>query len=183
MHHDDNGTFLCHGENEYGSDVAILENFVLDKPDVSIDYVRAVGSTKIYFNWTVTDWNSEITDYFLSYRKSGDSAWVYFISEKISKDAKSFVMKDLQPDSEYFIKLAGKNRFGQGEFDLFREPVKTLDYDPKFIPDISIKGLTWNSISVGFTTPSDDKIKNHIDYYKLTKKTPDQTVRKLSKLN
>ena len=58
--------YLCHGENDYGIDVAILENLVLDKPQVNIDQVIAVGTDKIYFNWTVSDWNSPITDYFLS---------------------------------------------------------------------------------------------------------------------
>ena len=66
LHHDDNGTFLCQGENEYGSEVAILENLVLDKPGVRIDHVRAVA--KDYLNWTVTEWNSPITDFFLSVR-------------------------------------------------------------------------------------------------------------------
>lgn len=66
LHHDDNGTFLCNADNEYGLGVAIIENFVLDKPQVSIDYVRAVDKDKLFFNWTITDWNSDILDYFLS---------------------------------------------------------------------------------------------------------------------
>lgn len=64
--HADNGTYLCHGENDYGIDVAILQNLVLDKPQVRIDLVVPVAKDKIYFNWTVTDWNSPVTDYFLS---------------------------------------------------------------------------------------------------------------------
>ena len=47
-------------------DVAILENLVLDKPQARIDKVVPVGTDKIFFNWTVSDWNSPITDYFLS---------------------------------------------------------------------------------------------------------------------
>ena len=71
--HSDNGTYLCHGENAHGIDVAILENLVMDKPEVSIDTVVAVGADKIYFNWTLSDWNSEVTDYFLSVSK--DFLW------------------------------------------------------------------------------------------------------------
>ena len=56
------------GENEYDIDVAILHNLVLDKPQVNIHTVVPVGTDKIYFNWTVTDWNSPVTDYFLSVR-------------------------------------------------------------------------------------------------------------------
>ena len=60
------GTYLCHGENDYGIDVAILENLVLDKPQLDFNQVVPVGTDKIFFNWTVSDWNSPITDYFLS---------------------------------------------------------------------------------------------------------------------
>ena len=69
LHHDDNGTFLCNADNEYGIGVAVIENFVLDKPDVTIDYARAVDMDKIFFNWTVMDWNSQITEYFVTVRK------------------------------------------------------------------------------------------------------------------
>jgi len=66
LEHSDNGTYLCHGENDYGIDVAILENLVLDKPQLDFNQVVPVGTDKIFFNWTVSDWNSPITDYFLS---------------------------------------------------------------------------------------------------------------------
>ena len=66
LRHNDNGTYLCHGQNDHGSDVKILQNFVLDRPDVEVVFAKAVDMDKIYFNWTVTEWNSEITDYFLS---------------------------------------------------------------------------------------------------------------------
>ncbi len=205
LHHDDNGTFLCRGENEYGSDVAILENLVLDKPGVRIEYVRAVAKDALYLNWTVADWNSPVTDYFLSvrmfflifflmweiiiliflssplfyytqYRQEGESAWVYFISEKIDPSVNSFVMRGLEPDSEYHLKLAAKNRFGMGEFDLFHRHVRTLDFDPVFVPEVRVKGLTWNSISIGWSKPTEDRVREHIDYYKLTKRTDDQEV-------
>ena len=39
---------------------------VLDKPEVKMDFVKSVGKGKIYFNWTVTDWNLPVTDYYLS---------------------------------------------------------------------------------------------------------------------
>ena len=69
LHHDDNGTFLCQGENEFGSDVSILENQVLDRPGVRIEHVRAVARDALYLNWTVTEWNSPVTDYFLKVEK------------------------------------------------------------------------------------------------------------------
>ena len=66
LSHQDNGTYLCHGSNEYGMDVAVMEAIVLDKPEVKLDLVQAVASDKIFFNWTVNAWNSPVTDYYLS---------------------------------------------------------------------------------------------------------------------
>ena len=69
LRHSDNGTFLCHAKNEFGLDVGVVQNLVLDKPQVEIDFAAAVDNDKIYFNWTLSDWNSPVTDYFLSVRK------------------------------------------------------------------------------------------------------------------
>jgi len=57
-----------------------------------------------------------------------------------------------------------------GEFDQYHEPVKTLDFDPTtFVPEARVKGLTWNSISIGWTEPEEDRVRDHLDYYKLTR--------------
>lgn len=175
--HADNGTYLCHGENDYGTDVAVMEAVVFDKPEVKLDLVVPVGRTKLFFNWTTIDWNSPITDYFLSFRASGDTAWVYFIGEKILPGATSFVMRNLTADSTYHIKLAAKNKYGTGEFDLYHSSVKTLTVDPMYVPKASVKGLTWNSISIGWTAPPTDEIEdilNYITYYRLVRKTAAQ---------
>jgi hypothetical protein len=68
LSHADNGTYLCHGENDYGTSVAVMETVVFDKPEVKLDAVEAVGSDKVFFNWTVNDWNAPVSDYFLSVR-------------------------------------------------------------------------------------------------------------------
>lgn len=64
--HADNGTYLCHGENKHGTAVALPELIVFDKPEVKLDAVVPVGMDQLFFNWTVNNWNSPITDYFLS---------------------------------------------------------------------------------------------------------------------
>ena len=63
-----------------------------------------------------------------------------------------------------------------------------------FTPAVALKGLTWNSISIGWTSPEnsqtaqdtssekDTEIRNYLDYityYKLTRKTDDHEVRTL----
>ena len=66
--------------------------------------------------------------------------------------------------------------YGMGEFDLYHSSIRTLDFHPEFIPRTSVKGLTWNSISIGWTQPNEEKQVEYIDYYKLTKKTTDNEV-------
>jgi hypothetical protein len=66
LQHSDNGTYLCHGENKYGTAMSVPILMVMDKPEVKLDAVVPVGMDKLFFNWTVTNWNSPVTDYYLS---------------------------------------------------------------------------------------------------------------------
>ena len=110
LSHADNGTYLCHGGNQYHSDVAVMDTVVYDKPQVSLDLVKAVDSDKIYLNWTITKWNSPVTDYYLAYQIEGQNSWEYFALEKILPDADEFVMRNLTANTSYLIKLAAKNK-------------------------------------------------------------------------
>ena len=47
--------------------------------------------------------------------------------------------------------------------------VSTLSYRPVFQPEVSVKGLTWNSVSIGWTQPGEERIREHVDYYMLTR--------------
>ena len=67
------------------------------------------------------------------------------------------------------------SRYGRGEFDLYHSEVTTLAWDPVFVPEVGLKGLTWNSISIGWNNPPENFLP-YIHYYKLTKKTEDQEV-------
>jgi hypothetical protein len=62
-----------------------------------------------------------------------------------------------------------------GEFDLYHSEVSTLAWDPTFVPEVGLKGLTWNSISIGWNNPPENFIP-YIQYYKLNRKTDDQEV-------
>ena len=69
-----------------------------------------------------------------------------------------------------------------GEFDLYHSEVQTLSWDPTFIPEVGLKGLTWNSISIGWNSPP-EKFAPYIQYYKLNRKTDDQEVSSLNLLS
>ena len=168
LDHSDNGTYLCHGKNAHNSDTAIVEALVLDIPEVRIDHIVAVSSSKLYINWTVTDWNSPVSGYILSYREGDTNQWKYHIDTEIDSYSTSYLMADLKKDKEYSLKLAAKNEIGTGKFNEYHEPVKTLDFDPVFIPDVSIKGITKNSISVGWNDPP-EKFRDFIHFYRVSK--------------
>ena len=86
-------------------------------------------------------------------------------------------------------------RYGRGESSVQTEPVKTLSWSPmNFVPSVRLKGLTWNSISIGWSSPETVQISkdtpsrnetetrnylNYITYYKLTRKTDNHEVRDL----
>jgi len=171
--HQDNDTYICHGSNTHNSDTAVVEAVVYDAPVVRIDYVGAVSSSKLFLNWTVVEWNQPIISYILSYREGGDNQWKYHLVSKIDAGSSSFLMSNLSASTEYRIKLSAKNKFGTGDFDTYHEAVKTLDFDPIFIAEVSIKGITKNSISVGWNEPP-AKIGEHIHYYKVTKRSGEQ---------
>ena len=168
LSHEDNGTYLCHGKNAHNSDTAIVNAFVLDSPAVQIDYMVAVSSSKLYINWTVVDWNQPVTGYILSYREGDTNNWQYHMVSQIDSTSTSYLMSNLSRDASYTVKMAAKNAHGTGEFNTYHTSVRTLDFDPVFIPDVSIKGITRNSISVGWTEPP-AKFQPHIHFYRVTK--------------
>ena len=47
--------------------------------------------------------------------------------------------------------------------------MSTLSYRPVFQPEVSVKGLTWNSVSIGWSQPGEERIREHVDYYMLTR--------------
>ena len=105
---------------------------------------------------------------------------MYFIDQKIPKDATHFVMSNLTADSTYLIKLSAQNEFGMGEFDLYHTEIRTLKSDPTYVPELGVKGITWNSISLGWNSPPEDKVENimeYITYYKITRQTATEEVR------
>ena len=120
------------------------------------------------------------TFFLFQYRKGGGAAWVYFIDQKIPVNANSFIMRNLSADSTYSLKLAAKNELGMGEFDTYHSEVKTLNVDPTYVPQVVVKGITWNSISLGWDSPPLDKmpnIRDYITYYKITRETSNEEVK------
>lgn len=78
----DNGSYTClaqAGNSAANKSIPIL---VLDKPQVNIDFVKAIGKNKVYLNWTVNDGNAQSSLFFrIQYMAQGDSNWYYYQQE------------------------------------------------------------------------------------------------------
>ncbi|GLH05083.1 Tyrosine-protein phosphatase 69D [Gryllus bimaculatus] len=161
----DNGTYRCTAigsEGEIGADVVLL---VRAKPLVNIDFVTAVGARRLFLNWTVSDGNMPVQEYFIQHMKGGTKHWTYY-QEKIGGGNTSYVLKNLEPNSTYHLRLSAKNAIGRSNEYTYPEAVSTLDKDPDFVPVIFVKGVTSNSITIGWLPP-EDKIMKHVHYYQL----------------
>merc|ERR1719397_647256 len=105
--------------------------------------------------------------------EGGSNSWKLDMVQAINQGSTSYLIGDLTANKEYSVKMAARNAHGMGEYDTYHEAVPTLAFDPVFIPEASIKGITRNSISVGWTDPP-EKIAPHIHFYKVSKYSGEQ---------
>jgi protein-tyrosine phosphatase len=112
---------------------------VLDIPYVSIDYVQAVGESKIFMNWTLNDGNDPVKLYYIQYMENGTNSYNYYY-DRVSGNYTSFVFDKFKPQTSYKFKLAAQNGQGMGTWYEHLAWVKTLEKDPDFIPMVAVKG-------------------------------------------
>lgn len=165
---DDNATYTCLAVTGYYSTNSSTAILVLDKPHITIDFIKAIGTNKIYLNWTVNDGNDKDNlHYTIQYKSTKD--WFYY-QEKIKGNQRSIVLKDmLNNDTEYTVKIMATNSQGDSHYST-SHPVKLLRENPVFVPEIKLNGLTFNSITIAWSTPMDN-VKDHVHYYQLYLKT------------
>lgn len=163
----DNGTYECSIKSPYTGAVQQFESsiLVLDTPQVSVDFVKAVGANKIFLNWTINDGNDPVQQYFVQYMKDGASTFTYY-NHIIDGRNISYVLENFDANTTYQIKIIAKNSIGQGPAYTYPHRVKTLESDPVFIPKISVKGNTHSTITIGWSPPSPE-ILDFIHYYEL----------------
>lgn len=139
--------------------------FVLSVPQISLDYVKAVGSSQIYMNWTVNDGNAPITTYFVQYLEGEDSTFTYY-AHSIGGANSSFVLQNFKPNTTYQLKISAKNGIGSSSTYTYAHKIRTLDFDPVFVPVIEVKGSSHSSISLSWNAPP-IKLQEFIHYYDL----------------
>lgn len=138
---------------------------VLDVPQVSLDFVKAVSSHQIFLNWTINDGNSPIIQYFVQYMKEGASTFTYY-NHVINGKNLSYVLDNFEPNTNYQLKITAKNAIGSGPGYVYPQWVRTLDSDPVFVPEIDVKGNTRNTMTIGWHPPPAHLLE-FIHYYEL----------------
>lgn len=184
VNHHDNGTYICRALGPEGYFQAAVHLFVLDKPQVIIDVVKAVGSRVLFFNWTVNDGNDPVKEFYPQYKKNGTNEWVYY-PERVSGGNTSFLLQNLNKNTMYQVGISARNSIGRGEVYTHNEWVSTLKKDPTFVPEVTVKGTTSNSVSLGWTQPPPD-VKDYIQYYQIileNNDTKQETIHPVTSMN
>uniref|UniRef100_A0A182N519 protein-tyrosine-phosphatase n=1 Tax=Anopheles dirus TaxID=7168 RepID=A0A182N519_9DIPT len=165
-----NGTYSCvvppstqmQSSYEVKKSMALL---ILDVPQVTIDYAKAVGANKIYLNWTVNDGNDRIKNYIVRYQKTGNQTLTYY-PEMIGGNNSFYVLDKFEAGTEYKISLGASNGQGASKYHEYSETIRTLDSDPSFTPQVEVKGSTHSTITIGWAPPGPN-LTDYIQYYKL----------------
>ncbi|XP_058447776.1 tyrosine-protein phosphatase 69D [Malaya genurostris] len=166
-----NGTYSCNVgpstmlDENTATDRKSMALLVLDKPQVTIDYAKAVGANKIYLNWTVNDGNDPVKHYMAQFMKKGHSTFTYY-ANRIDGRNSSFVLENFEPATDYELKLTAQNGQGSGQPSPAVK-VRTLESDPSFTPIVEVKGNTHSTITIGWAPPPTDLLE-YIQYYDLT---------------
>ncbi|XP_059225629.1 tyrosine-protein phosphatase 69D isoform X2 [Stomoxys calcitrans] len=163
----ENGTYACvsylsSGEELARTNIALL---VMDVPKVSIDYVKAVGASKIYLNWTINDGNDPVQKYFIQYLQRGNPDLTYY-KDVIGGGNTSYVLENFLPNTSYFLRMSAKNSIGNGTPFQYPLAVTTLEKDPIFIPKVKTTGSTASTITIGWDPPPLDLFP-YVQYYEL----------------
>lgn len=102
VRHYENGTYLCLAEGPDGPFNATAHLYVLNKPNVTIDVVKAVGAHSLYVNWTSSDGNEPIKMFLLQTRRNGTNEWVHY-PHAIGGGNSSLLIKNLESEVAYQV--------------------------------------------------------------------------------
>lgn len=121
----DNGTYICRAYDYNGPVSASLSLFVIDIPQVNIDFMKAVGARKIYLNWTTNDGNEPIKKYFIQHMKNGSDRWLFY-AEEIGGGNSSYVLKGFEKATAYQLRISATNAIGTSQVQTDPRWITTL---------------------------------------------------------
>lgn len=128
--HKDNGTYICKAR-DYNSEISAQRHlFVIDVPQVSIDFMKAVGAGSIFLNWTVNDGNESIKKYFIRHMKNGTDRYQYYM-EQIGGGNSSYVLKGFESGTAYQLGIEATNAVGSSRVTFDPRWITTLEKGTK----------------------------------------------------
>lgn len=119
----DNGTYVCKARDYNEIVKAEVNLFVIDKPQVTIDFITAVGTGSIFINWTVNNGNDPIQNYYVRTIETGSNSSLFY-PERIGVDNTSYILKGFKNNTEYITSLSANNSHGESQHSI--RTVKTL---------------------------------------------------------
>lgn len=157
-----NGTYTCVADSSYdrktkkdlpnnGRAEHDINVFILDKPQISIEFMKAIGAREIYLNWTVNDGNLPIKNYAVQYQAEGSASFTYY-REGIPGDKRSYVLDEFKPETQYKIGISAMNAIGSSPVYIHPQTIRTLKSDPTFLTVGESSGSSRDSITIGFNT-------------------------------
>lgn len=167
------GNYSCISGNDDAAQQ--IELLVLDKPQITIDFIKALGTNTIYLNWTVNDGNDpENLHYTIQFMENGATNWLFY-QEKISGSVTHKILEsnEFKNDTTYSFQMEASNSLGISQ----KSPVKTvtmLETNPEFIPEVKVTGVTVSAITISWSQLPQE-LHDHIHYYELTLRAANST--------
>lgn len=170
---ENNGTYICEIKDGNETRHGEVELLILAPPKVDIDAGVGISTTQIYLNWTVYAYNSKIMGYDLKIRNDDKSGFV--IHGEPPKNT-SYVISGLKKSTNYTVRVDVRtDHASSNNLNTKTRTIATLDFDPVFVPNISINGFSATSVTIGWKKP-DAKVAPYIHYYILEAKKKDENV-------
>lgn len=169
----DIGRYFCIIQSPYVDDTVPYDMisgysrlYVSHPPSVMLETVEAVSATEIFISWTS---NTELLPnmyYFVQYKNDGGLVYENY-KDIINGNRTSYVLEDFQPNTTYYLGIFARNGHGIGPTFNHETPVTTFAEDPVFVPAIEMKGMSMDTITIGWEPPPIHLLK-YIDYYEFT---------------
>lgn len=162
-----NGSYSCSMLKSVDDFEKIGSNFsllILSKPMINVTFVRAVGASKIFLNWTANYGNDPSALIFVQYQESGTDDFLDYW-EKLKSIHSFYTLVGFKSNTQYKLRVSVQNGVGSSLI-IETDWIQTLQEDPNFIPDIQIIETTHKSVTLGWKLPPPELIE-YFQYYEL----------------
>ncbi|KRF85408.1 twitchin isoform X27 [Drosophila virilis] len=122
----DSGPYRITAENELGSDTAIIQVQISDRPDPPrFPVVESIGTDSLSLSWKAPIWDggSDITNYYVERREHPLSSWIRVGNTRFT----SMAVTGLTPGKEYDFRVFADNVYGRSDASDISTLIKTKE--------------------------------------------------------